>query len=331
MPMVARALSNGLGLAVRASQPQLAVVRGLALAQEFGLLFVTGQNGAPLDLPATAAPPRAAPTTPGAQPPRSSDHEQPAPVPRDQAQPPPAAAPAGGPPAGAADVAAPEPPTPRPVARLRWLRRGERLVLTWDWPPGSVEALVRWQSDADLPGRRGSARCSKRQYDHDGGFELRVGREGAEITVEALGYWDRPNSQDSATLRITPAPPAVTYDPRLRREWRHWKEWLGKGMVRWMATVRFASEANLSLPSVLVVLGTGGYRPQSALEGEVVHVVAPQQLLAGVPASVSFELTLPRGTCWLVCLRAEDEPANDDTPTPADLRPASLHRLKVRP
>jgi actin-like ATPase involved in cell morphogenesis len=369
MPMVARALAAGLGLAVRASQPQLAVVRGLALAQGFGLLFVTGQDGAPLDLPAAPALPPAARVA--GQQARPADDEQAATVPLRQARPSPplptgeqragpadATATNGDPatgdpatggwaghgggagtadPAGHADpaddVAGPEMLTGWPVAGLHCLRRGERLLLTWDWPAGSVMATVRWRTDADLPGRQGSARCSKRQYEHDGGFELRVGRHGAEITVEALGYWgqqDTPDTPPPANLQVPPDLAAVSYDPRLRREWRHWKEWLKKGMVRWTATVRFASDTDISLSPVHVVLGGGSYRPQSAADGALVHTVAAQRLTAGIPVLVSFELTPPRGTCWLVCLLDEEHKANGDPQVPADLRPASLHRLKVR-
>ena len=51
MPMVGRALTERLGLDVRASEPHLAVVSGLVLARDFGLLFLTGQDGDPLTLP----------------------------------------------------------------------------------------------------------------------------------------------------------------------------------------------------------------------------------------------------------------------------------------
>jgi hypothetical protein len=200
----------------------------------------------------------------------------------------------------------------RPVEQLRALRRGDHLLLTWDWPEDSVVAQVRWRSDGDGPGRTGAARCSKRRYSHEGGFELPVGRDGVTITVEALVY-GYPDGEPPSPLRVEPAPPAVTYNPAVRR-----------GLRRWTATVTFTSEIDCPLAPVLVVLGTGNYMPRSTADGQVVHVIPKQSLAAHLPATVTFELAPQRGTCWLVCLLDDD-----DTAAPAELRPASLHRLRV--
>ncbi|MGA2826706.1 MAG: Hsp70 family protein [Streptosporangiaceae bacterium] len=372
MPAVGRTLADRLGLDVRANEPQLAVVRGLALAQDFGLLFVTGLDGEPLILPSATAPggaERQRPVTrPSPEPaamavadpepavtaaePQAEDPEPALPVaqsaepvphddldltlaaaapPRPRRPPVPRDGTGGGGSASAAheprpapgdvapgDVAADGPPTVgslagRPVGQLRQLRRGGRVLVTWAWPPDCVEARVRWRSDADLPGRHGSARCSRRQYHHDGGFELSAGRDGMMITVEALGYGDPLDAAPPSSVRVPPAAPAVSYDPSVR------------GWRKWTATVTFTSDIDCRLPEALIVLGTGALRPESTRDGEVVHVVCAQPLLAGQPTVVTFELAPRRGTCWLVCL-----PADDDTVAPAKLRPASLSRLRVR-
>jgi hypothetical protein len=97
-----------------------------------------------------------------------------------------------------------------------------------------------------------------------------------------------------------------------------------KGRRKWIVTMTFAGEVDCSLPPVVVVLGTGSYMPASTRDGEVVHTVPPQAVAAGAPASVSFELAPQRGTRWLVCL-----PADADSDAGVDLRPASLHQLRV--
>jgi hypothetical protein len=207
-----------------------------------------------------------------------------------------------------------EPMSGRPVGQLRALRRGDRLLLTWVWPEDSVAAQIRWASDEDRPGLHGSARCSRRRYEHDGGFELPAGQVGVTITVEALAYGDQLDGEPVSSLRVEPRPPAVRYDPSVRKGWR-----------KWDVTVTFTGESDCALPRVLVVLGAGSYMPASTGEGEVVHVVSGQSLTAGSPFSVSFGLAPQRGTRWLVCLPDGEA---DDTAR-VELRPASLHRLRV--
>ena len=428
VPEVGTALADRLGLHVRMSEPESAVVRGLALWADFGLLFVTGLDGDPLSppepwagptrpaLPGAALPGAALsgtalpgavlsgpgspspepasrpepfsgpepalvdplppltdplpattadPDRPGADPlPRrneSAEHgtvrddlSRPAPSGTAAARQPP---PAPGPPPGARTAAptaagstatgatgsgsagsgaagaertpeessrvpwqVPVGGTPdggrlagRPVARLRGLRRGASLLLTWDWPAGSAEAQVRWRSETDGPGQHGSARVSRRLYNHEGGFEIPASRDGITVTVEALGYGPEFDGAPPSALRIEAALPVVTYDPDVQ------------GRRSWTARVTFASQVDCRLPSVLAVLGTGEYKPESTRDGEVVRVIPPQSLAAGQPTVITFDLAARRGTCWLVCL-----PADDDAVAPVDLRPAALHRLKVR-
>ena len=384
-PAVAGALTDQLGLHVRISQPEAAVVRGLALWAEFGPLYVTGLGGdavsPPVPPPSRAvsfpAPPRAAdppvadplprvaapgaaagaggphPVDPLPSPadplPRAAAAGRPATVssaapaaapspPERPAAPPPPPPPPPPPRSSRSARTAPGPPRPgkrtvrggtgevpvggapdaaalmgRPVERLKALRRGDRVLLTWDWPPGSAEARVRWVARDDRPGQHGSARCTRRLYNHEGGFEIPAGRDGVMITVEALGYGAEFDDTPPSALHVEPATPAVTYEPDVR------------GWRKWTATVTFVSQVDCRLPSVLAVLGTGVYKPESTRDGTVVQVIPAQPLSAGEPTVVTFELTPQHGTCWLVCL-----PADDDTEAPVALRPASLHRLRVR-
>ncbi len=201
----------------------------------------------------------------------------------------------------------------RPVEQLRALRRGDRLLLTWIWPDDSVESEVRWWSEDDRPGLQGIARCSRRLFEHDGGFELPAGQARMTITVEALVYGDRLEAQPPSPLVVEAPRPAVRYVPSVK-----------KGRRRWTVTMTFTGDVDCSLPPVLVVLGTDSYMPASTRDGEVVHLVPRQTVAAGRrPASVSNCRRSAAPAGWCACR---------PTPTPmhgVDLRPASLHRLRV--
>lgn len=201
----------------------------------------------------------------------------------------------------------------QPVARLTALRRGEHLLLTWIWPEDSQTARVQWQHDGAPPGRAGSARCRRRVYEHDGGFDLVIGRGGVTVTVDALVPGDDPDDQPPSSRHIDPLPPVVTYDPAVR--WR---------LRRSLVTVTFVSDSDCELPPAQLILGTGSYRPQSSKDGTVLMELPRQRLTARQPATVSTEVPTVRGSCWLVCLRTDDDPGGPE------LRPLALHRLKVR-
>jgi hypothetical protein len=384
MPAVPRALAERLALEVRADNPQLAVVSGLTLAADFGLLFTIDSGDAPSLRPPAGRNARsrpARPQSPAADPeptpadpePASFPDPEPAsfpdtgspatvPGPGSPVSSPDAGSPAVSPdmgpavpamdavpepgwaaPADATASAAPGHPqtapvtpaapdsagvattvpgaappgaaplTGHPVRMLSARRRGEHVLLTWIWPDDSVVATVRWQTDDDGLGRHGSARCTRREYEHDGGFGLRIGRSGATITVEALSYAVTLAGDPPSVTRVESAPTDVTYQPEVLR----------KKLRTWTVAVTFTTDAVYSLPPLLVVRGDGGYRPESTRDGIIVCHIPAQLLTPGMPASIPFDIDRPRGTCWLVCLPADDNPAA------ACLRPAHLHRLRV--
>jgi len=201
----------------------------------------------------------------------------------------------------------------QPVAQLTALRRSEHLLLTWIWPADSQAARVQWQHDGDPPERAGSARCSRRVYEHDGGFDLEIGRGGVTVTVDALVPGDDPDDQPPSSRHIDPLPSVVTYDPAVHRRLR-----------RSLVTVTFVSDSDCELPPAQLILGTGSYRPLSSKDGTVLMELPRQRLTARQPATVSTEVPTVRGPCWLVCLRTDDDPGGPE------LRPLALHRLKVR-
>jgi actin-like ATPase involved in cell morphogenesis len=199
-----------------------------------------------------------------------------------------------------------------PVDQLSYIRRGSHLQLTWIWPDESLTATVYWHCDGDPPGRNSTARCSRRVYEHDGGFVLTIGRGGATVTVEALLPGDDLDDRPPSALRIEPLVPVVTYEPAVRR-----------GLRRWTVSVTFTSEADCELPPALLVLGIGSYRPTSTRDGEILREIPAGRLKAREPFVVSFETHPRRRPCWLVCL-----PADPDSPD-ADLQPAALHKLRI--
>lgn len=203
--------------------------------------------------------------------------------------------------------------TPRPVEHLSCMRRGRHLQVMWIWPDDSATARVQWRLDGDPPARHSSVRCSRRSYEHDGGFVIPIGLGGATITVEALVPGDGLDLRPPSSLRAEPLAPVVTYDLAVRRRAR-----------QWTVDLTFASEVDCELPPVQFVLGTGNYRPSSTRDGEVLREIESSRLTPGEPLTVTFRTPPRRGRCWLVCLLA------DPDASAVDLQPASLHRLRVQ-
>ncbi|WP_193317904.1 MULTISPECIES: Hsp70 family protein [Streptomyces] len=234
-------------------------------------------------------------------------------------------------PAGQAPPAGQDPPTgedlvPTPVTELDAIRRDDHLLVVWVWPAGSRTALVRWRlEDGGTHGRPGSgeATCSRRAYEHDGGFELDTGYGAVSLTVEALVPGRAGTTFDPpARLRVAARPPVVSYEPSLRRTL--------KGRV---ARLAFRADASCHLPALIVVHGTGRYRPGNPGEGRLLHEIPPQRIDPGAPTVVEFPFTPARGDNWLVCFPARPtRPTTGNTPDLPEsdaivLRSSARHRL----
>ncbi|RMI34746.1 hypothetical protein EBN88_23110, partial [Streptomyces triticirhizae] len=220
---------------------------------------------------------------------------------------------------------------PAPVTELAAIRRDDHLLVVWVWPAGSRTALVRWRlEDGGTHGRPGSgeATCSRRAYDHDGGFELDAGYGAVSLTVEALVPGQAGATfAGPARLRVAARPPVVSYEPSLRRTLR--------GRV---ARLAFRADASCHLPALIVVHGTSRYRPSNPGEGRLVHEIPPQRVDPGAPTVVEFPFTPSRGDNWLVCFPARPaRPVTEGGPAGATgdtsesdaivLRPSARHRL----
>lgn len=114
-------------------------------------------------------------------------------------------------------------------------------------------------------------------------------------------------------------------------------------MVRYEAVVRrglrgrtarltFVADTSCELPALQVVHGLGRICPGSAADGTVLRELPARRLDARTPFTVELPFPATRGASWLICLPLTPgdpgDPEPPDTPT-AELRPASLHRLKV--
>ncbi|MGW1635212.1 Hsp70 family protein [Streptomyces lavendulae] len=213
-------------------------------------------------------------------------------------------------PAGAAS----EPPAlfAAPVDQLGAVRRGDHLLVVWAWPEDALSARVRWRREGG-GGGDGDVVCRRRAYEHDGGFDLAVGREAVVLTVEALVPELHGGCEGASSLLVPAAPAVVAYEPVVRRRL--------KGRI---ASVTFTSDTGCDLPGVRIVHGLGRFRPTSTAEGTVLHEVPAQRLSAGAPMTVEFPLPATRGPSWLVCF-----PADPGTDSGIDIRPTALHRLRV--
>ncbi|MFF4422387.1 Hsp70 family protein [Streptomyces sp. NPDC001549] len=201
-----------------------------------------------------------------------------------------------------------------PVDQLQVIRRGDHLLVLWAWPEGALSARVRWRRDAGTAGAGdGDAVCRRRVYEHDGGFDLAVGRGAVTLTVEALVPELHEGCEGASSLLVPAAPAVVAYEPIVRRRL--------KGRV---ASVTFTSETGCDLPGLRIVHGLGRFRPTTTAEGTVLHEVPAQRLSAGTPMTVEFPLPATRGPSWLVCF-----PADAGTDSGIDIRPTALHRLRV--
>ncbi|WP_353940739.1 hypothetical protein ABII15_03340 [Streptomyces sp. HUAS MG91] len=336
------------GLMVRCTSPELAVVHGLLLLDDFGLLRVTtgpapeaSQNFPPPPEDPEPQPWTTAPTDP--EPPAAATATEPPPRRAEPTAPPtepPPAPPAeprkpepeSAPPAPEEPAPAPSAPTAThtgavqsvPVTQLQATRRDDHLLVLWAWPDNALTARVRWRrEDPTAPGdgpRDGDIRCQRRVYEHDGGLTLPLGRGAVTLTVEALVPGARADTEGAASLHVAAEPPIVDYEPALRRR-------LTGARV---ATVTFTARTGCDLPAVRIVHGLGRYRPTSTAEGTVLHEVPAQRLSAGTPLTVEFPFPGTKGTSWLVCFPADGPAApHDPDDRPTDIRPTALHRLRV--
>jgi hypothetical protein len=168
-----------------------------------------------------------------------------------------------------------------PVRELSALRLLDTVRLSWIWPAGATDAVVRW------PG--GGHSCSRRVYEDEGGVTISVGQ--AETVIEVIAVYSHPEGELTApAARKTVPGRAVSLNYRMHRTSRlHPRQRL----------VEIAAEQPMTLPALVVVWATGPYAPEDATEGEALARVEPQPVTPDQPVRVAVEA--PKGRGWLAC------------------------------
>ncbi|MGH3271624.1 MAG: hypothetical protein ACRDN1_21550, partial [Trebonia sp.] len=169
-----------------------------------------------------------------------------------------------------------------PVAGLHAERRQDEVEVSWLWPQGATDALVRW------PG--GEQRRSPRAYKDEGATVfLAVGP--AETTVEVRAVYSQQGRQVVSPGVRFPVPARgvfVSYQVHGASRWRTRE-----------VTFELTAEQAVRLPPLVVVRGTGLDPPDDAYDGEVIDRRPPQDIEPGRP--VSFTATAPGGPRSVAC------------------------------
>ncbi|MFD8565396.1 Hsp70 family protein [Streptomyces sp. NPDC059639] len=345
-------LSAAQGAMVRCTTPELAVVHGLLLLEEFGLLRVAtgpapaGDRNFPPPLedpepqpwqtaptdpepPAKSAP--KAPTATATEPvtpvepapiptPRAEPHPEPDPTPEEPApEPTPEPAPSASPPTHTATAtAASSVPASTstlhsvPVAQLQAIRRDDHLLVLWAWPDDALTARVRWRREDPSTSGDGP---------RDG--DIRCQRR----VYEHDGGLDLPLGRGTVTLTVEALVPDAGADTEGAASLRvaaeppivDYEPSLRRRLTgARVATVTFTARTGCDLPAVRIVHGLGRYRPTSTAEGTVLHEVPAQRLSAGTPLTVEFPFPSTKGTSWLVCFPASGPASPHERDDPHD-------------
>ena len=169
-----------------------------------------------------------------------------------------------------------------PVAGLRADRRQDEVEVSWLWPQGATDALVRW------PG--GEQRRSHRAYKDEGAtIFLTVGP--AETTVEVRAVYSQRGRQVVSSCARFPVPDRgvfVSYQVHGASRWRPRE-----------VTFELTAEQAVRLPLLVVVRGTEQDSPDDAYDGEVIDRRSPEDIEPGHP--VSFTVTAPGGPRSVAC------------------------------
>jgi hypothetical protein len=168
-----------------------------------------------------------------------------------------------------------------PIRELSALRLHDMVRLSWVWPDGATNAVVRWHG--------GEHHCSRRVYEDEGGLTLCVGR--AETFIEVCALYSHPDGQLTAPSVRTRVPAlGIALKYRIHRASRlHPRQ----------RVIEILAEQPTELPPLVVVRATSRYAPDDPADGEPVAHIAPQPVAPGKPVRVLVEL--PKGHAWLAC------------------------------
>ncbi|MFD3521798.1 Hsp70 family protein [Streptomyces sp. NPDC058653] len=356
-------LPEAQGVTVRCREPELAVVHGLLLLEDFGLLrTATGP-----------APTRSYFPPPLQDPDPRPWHPLPEPEPAPPAHPDPAPRSEEPPPSAGEPVTAPTVPGPTPTREPEPQPEPEREPAPATPPPPEPAPASPPEPSPASPSTPSSPATSTlhsvpvtqlqyiRRDDHllvlwawpDSALTARVRWRREDATAsgdgprdgdircqrrvyEHDGGLDLPLGRGALTLTVEALVPGSTLDTEGAASLRipaeppivEYEPSLRRRLTgARVATVTFTARTSCDLPALRVVHGLGRYRPTSTAEGVVLHEVPAQRLSRGTPLTVEFPLPSTRGPSWLVCFPVDGP--DPDQARDIDIRPTALHRLRV--
>ncbi|WP_160051674.1 hypothetical protein [Nocardiopsis sp. FR26] len=184
-----------------------------------------------------------------------------------------------------------------PVRGLHAQRFDTAIRLSWTWPDDAVAALVSWRPEA--PGAEhwigGELRCTRRQYDCEGGFEAPMSPDSVKVAVRAVVPFEGGETV-SAPVGLT-VPGRAVLDYRVE----------AAGLLRRDRVVQLVAKEDCDIPELVVVYAEGPVQPHSAAQGTELARIPAGHLAAG--AWVSVRVRPPRGTGegWLMCFPADGD------------------------
>lgn len=183
-----------------------------------------------------------------------------------------------------------------PVEGLRAERFDTSVRLGWTWPDDAAAAVVSWLpgDPGAPPGAGGELRCTRRQYESDGGFEALMGTESVRVDVRAV--------VPCADGESVSPPVGVTVPGRAVLGYRV----EAAGLLRRDRVVHLVAEDACAMPAVAVVYAKGPVQPHSSAQGLVLATFPAQCLSAGDRVSVRVRPPRGEGSGWLMCFPVDE-------------------------
>jgi hypothetical protein len=186
-------------------------------------------------------------------------------------------------------------------------RRDDTVELSWVWPRGATDVIVRY------PG--GELDCCRRAYFDEGGCMISVSRH--EVTFSIIAVHQGPDGRRTA-------PPAWATVPARQAAVRYY---IGRSRLRpRQRVVRVSAEETVQLPPLVAVQTTGQHPPRDPAEGERIHEIGPQQVDPGQPVPFTVQLA-HQNPGWLGCF--VDPQRSDPNADPILLFPPPADEMRV--
>lgn len=185
-----------------------------------------------------------------------------------------------------------------PVVGLHAERFDTAVRVSWTWPVNATTAIVTWRpasrddpdpvTDAEAADE-GELRCTRRQYESDGGFEAHMGSGPVRVSVRTVV------ASSSVETLSTPAgttvPGSAVLDYHIKPA----------GLLRRERLVRVTAGRLCDTPEIAVVYAPGQIQPHTPDQGEVLETLPATRLGPGESMTVLVRPPRRSGPGWLVC------------------------------